>query len=882
MNVNCIVSRDIKLSEPTKKIFLSAPLAYNNALAHSMRVNVYNDDGTAADLSGVGVTGVFLRADNKTVNPINGTTVESASGVKNIAEIILPASCYIVPGRYTFTMNLTANGSTRTVLWVEGHVERNTSEEIIDPGTPVGNIEQAIGSANSAASAANAAASDANAAAETATQAAAAAQEVADNVEGEVDELRSALNEYKDGFANLNIFGTAELLYEDGYAMIYDGHISSKQPLVGLNAYLLPVDGTSVYSFVGCRFAFLLESDKYTAIGSLLQNVTQVNSTGASYICFTVNYQTYPLNDYIVSKGDTLQTGFVLPDWFNAAEAEKLDKDQGQANAGKALIVGNNGIVTPAEVDIGVASVNGETGEVTLRAGDLEYNPNDTNPDGSIGAALGTKIDKNGTGQVKPKNIEGVTVTGGNILDDAERLYCSQSVYVGGGGYVDIYNSKALISYNDVFCSFLIPVKPNTHYTANNFIRFAVLLKNFASEGTSPVYYSTVVGSALENISSFDTGEADHIIVSWNYSTYPINTFVISEGNTPTTDVEITLPDWWTCGIVKPKYISTTGNLSDGTFLALIGYKQNLRKGERYVFSGDLTTMSELRFGFTIANSFSESTLIFNEFTIDSTYITYKTRSTNENYTYQYTHGLTFANNIQLIFEYLDEGNAKITLISNGMMFSQTLPFVKRTISQVVVLSVGSTLTNCKLTWIPIDIDKDIWMFGDSYFAYSSDRWTYYMQQYGYAQNALIDGWPGEGSVNARNSLLTLIQFGTPKYIVWCMGMNDGSDTDANTPSSDWTIRRDEMLAICNKNGITPIFATIPNVPSILHTGKNAWIKASGYRYIDFAAAVGAESAGSTWYSGMLSSDNVHPSESGAKALFARALVDFPEIMIDE
>ena len=228
MNVNCIVSRDIKLSEPTKKIFLSAPLAYNNALAHSMRVNVYNDDGTAADLSGVGVTGVFLRADNKTVNPINGTTVESASGVKNIAEIILPASCYIVPGRYTFTMNLTANGSTRTVLWVEGHVERNTSEEIIDPGTPVGNIEQAIGSANSAASAANAAASDANAAAETATQAAAAAQEVADNVEGEVDELRSALNEisYLYTPVNYGVISAADATYPTDkaqYITVTDG-----------------------------------------------------------------------------------------------------------------------------------------------------------------------------------------------------------------------------------------------------------------------------------------------------------------------------------------------------------------------------------------------------------------------------------------------------------------------------------------------------------------------------------------------------------------------------------------------------------------------------------------------------------------------------------
>ena len=83
-------------------------------------------------------------------------------------------------------MNLTSNGTTRTVLWVEGFVERNTSGTIIDPGTPVGNIEQAIGNANAAASAANAAA-------ETATQAASAAQNVADNVEGEVDDFKRDL-----------------------------------------------------------------------------------------------------------------------------------------------------------------------------------------------------------------------------------------------------------------------------------------------------------------------------------------------------------------------------------------------------------------------------------------------------------------------------------------------------------------------------------------------------------------------------------------------------------------------------------------------------------------------------------------------------------------
>ena len=511
---------------------------------------------------------------------------------------------------------------------------------------------------------------------------------------------------------------------------------------------------------------------------------------------------------------------------------------------------------------------------------------------------LDNKIDADGEHQVKPKNIDGVTVSGGNILDDAERLYSTQQNASTTDGYASIYNSNAIIQTTVNFCSFLIAVKPNTHYSANYPMRFAVLLKNLSSEGTTPVRYSTVVGSQLANISSFDTGEADHIIVSWNYNRYPIDSFIISEGNTPTTDKTIILPNWLKgedysdeiesienrlakLDDIKPKYISTTGNLSDGTFLALMGYKQNLRKGEQYIFSGNVGTVSSLHFGFTNANAFSASTKILNEFTIDATNITYKTDSTNVNYTYQYAHSLTLANNLQFVFEYLPEGNAKITLISNGVSFTQTLPFIKKTISQVVVLSTGSTLTDCKLTWTPTDINKAIWMFGDSYVTYSPERWTYYLQQYGYAKNTLIDGWPGEGSVNARNSLMTLIQFGTPKYILWCMGMNDGSDTDASTPSSNWTERRDEMLTICNNNGITPIFATIPNVPSILHTGKNAWIKASGYRYIDFAKAVGAESAGSTWFTGMLSADNIHPTEQGARALFARVLLDLPEIMVD-
>lgn len=143
-DVFCVVSQSVTLSTPTRKMQLSQPLAYDNALAHAMRITAYNDDGTGADLSGVGVSGSFLCSNGETV------PIPSGSTEGNVAEVILPAACYRCPGRFKFTMNLSKDGSTRTVLWVEGMVERNTSETVYDPGEPV-SIAEIIGQANAVA-----------------------------------------------------------------------------------------------------------------------------------------------------------------------------------------------------------------------------------------------------------------------------------------------------------------------------------------------------------------------------------------------------------------------------------------------------------------------------------------------------------------------------------------------------------------------------------------------------------------------------------------------------------------------------------------------------------------------------------------------------------
>lgn len=105
------------------------------------------------------------------------------------------------------------------------------------------------------------------------------------------------------------------------------------------------------------------------------------------------------------------------------------------------------------------------------------------------------------------------------------------------------------------------------------------------------------------------------------------------------------------------------------------------------------------------------------------------------------------------------------------------------------------------------------------------------------------------------------------------------NEEDNNAVNAQWKTYLDAVVSLCKLYGINLILATIPCVPSIDNTYKNAIVKSSGYRYIDFAKAVNAENAGSTWYSGMLSSDNVHPSETGAKALFYQAISDVPEML---
>lgn len=320
--------------------------------------------------------------------------------------------------------------------------------------------------------------------------------------------------------------------------------------------------------------------------------------------------------------------------------------------------------------------------------------------------------------------------------------------------------------------------------------------------------------------------------------------------------------------------LSKTGTFTSGglyNYILMTQAKSSLSKNFLAVFECDCVSGTDFEFGFTVSN-FTPVSVHNNVISISSQNVSYDD--------VDYAHGITIEGRIKLIVEQLSTAQAKITIMANGAAFVQTIDYVITTTCSPYVRSIDLIANNCKFTYTCIDLQKSIWIFGDSYLSYSDNRWRYYLHSYGYDNNALINAHSGAGSVNAITALTNLIAIGKPKYIVWAIGMNDGSDTNASTPASSWVTGRDTLLGLCDENNITPVFCTIPNVPTVSNAGKNAWIKASGHKYIDLCHAVGADES-TSWLGTMLSNDGVHPSVTGAKALFAQVISDFPEVTID-
>ena len=312
--------------------------------------------------------------------------------------------------------------------------------------------------------------------------------------------------------------------------------------------------------------------------------------------------------------------------------------------------------------------------------------------------------------------------------------------------------------------------------------------------------------------------------------------------------------------------MKVTGNLSDGEILEL--EDNAVKTYKRLAFAATINVFDKLHIGHGTVGYAA------NYIVIDATSI----------YVYEhgsllvtYEHGLTIENNIHVRISQDAAATVKIYIISSGRAYRSEDIHWFGSNGMIFAKSEGSELTDCVLSWICQRYSADIFAFGDSYFGIgNSTRWMYHLLSDGHT-NIFLDGYGGRNSEAAYRHAVNALKHGTPKILLWCLGMND-KDEEA-VVNSRWNSNYDNIKTLCELKGIELVLATIPSTPKRSNKYKNEIIRKSGYRYIDFARAVGADDEIGEWYDGMLSEDLVHPTEYGALALYGQAIADLPELM---
>ena len=312
------------------------------------------------------------------------------------------------------------------------------------------------------------------------------------------------------------------------------------------------------------------------------------------------------------------------------------------------------------------------------------------------------------------------------------------------------------------------------------------------------------------------------------------------------------------------------GSLNDGDMITLL--ESNARFNTIWDFTGHVGTMGKIAIGY---KAFSGEPVKIVE--VDATKVYYLATTTD--FTGEAEHGLSITEDLRIrIVSETDNTLKGIYISSGGQEYSiENTAYSPEMKGSPCLISTGASMTNCAFSWIPRNIDKPIWVFGDSWVSIYNTRWPYYMIQNGYDKSWFLNGFAGEKAEEGLRALKSLLEIRKPDYLVWLYGMNNG-DT-GSVVNSTWKSVYDEVVEICGKYKINLILYTVPNTPTIKNNYKNAIVVESGYRYIDGVSAVGDDGNGN-WFTGyeQSESDHIHTSASGAKALFNRIIADFPEI----
>ena len=359
----------------------------------------------------------------------------------------------------------------------------------------------------------------------------------------------------------------------------------------------------------------------------------------------------------------------------------------------------------------------------------------------------------------------------------------------------------------------------------------------------------------IKNVTKEDV--ENNVIIPHIRLTYPSQSFVGQDG----ISIESSLNAGEVLTIGEyPKYLKKTGTIS--TYISWEGSFSGI------VDVGFFGTPSEVGNQSTYG---SRGVYL----SIDNTNLKIKMRDT---VSATLEHNLTIDTFLVVAYKRDTDGTVHIILTTRGGVYKYSKFINSLSIETYGRPSIYASALNLlvKLSVYNEDFRKPIWVVGDSYVSLYDVRWVYQLQEMMGIKNWLLLGLAGGGSSGMLEDLQRALTFGTPKYLIWCLGMNDSDNT--------WLDCLNQLKELCQDKGIELILATVPTVPGRSKEVITQAVRNSGYRYIDFYKALGATPDG-TWLDDRYLEekenplDRVHTTELGAKIQAARVLVDFPEII---
>lgn len=449
-------------------------------------------------------------------------------------------------------------------------------------------------------------------------------------------------------------------------------------------------------------------------------------------------------------------------------------------------------------------------------------------------------------------------------------------LYTGGSYDNYCYYNIGSVNEGDVITSYK---KQNTAVDSASMMRVVCYDSGgnaVVSAGTSTATQSFTVPSGVASVAictTKNTGLTYNYMVLVNAESAPIDYIPFSETNSFYVATEDFLPKSMRTDKVNSLLGSdsptvSAATLASGTALTLEDAPYFIKKNVSVSARMEFETFASVEVG-KGQNSYRGKSVI-----VDSTNITqvsYNDSGTAVNGN-SVAHGLTVSDYLQVTMHLGDDGKCAVTVNTTSGTFDTVFDFSAEWNYSPFVVG-AQEMTGVRLNYSCSDIRCPMWVFGDSYLGLWDNRVGGQLRQLGFFNFALVGvagGRANDGSKATYPDLQRMLAFGTPKYIVWTLGMNGGDAANvAFLPT---------LIKLCEDKDIELILYKVPSIPTIDHTSLNSYIESTGLRYIDGAAAVGADASGN-WYADMLSSDGVHPSTIGAKALAMRYLTDCPEIM---